>query len=128
MCQTCRVIEVFQKTDNEYKLYSIIRRECFKEGKMNGSIMSNVLQLNFCPECGRKLKIKTNLDKWKEEKKGKIEEMDAEDAARIEDSELGECTWCKEYKEDEHYCCNFLTNRGEKRCKEYIKQFLSEEA
>ena len=47
--------------------------------------------------------------------------------SRIEDSELGECTWCKEYKEDEHYCCNFLTNRGEKRCKEYIKQFLSEE-
>lgn len=128
MCQACKMIELLENTDtdNEHELFAIIRRICYKEGVKNGSIISNEYELNFCPECGKRIKIKNNFEKWKEIKKKEIEDLDIEAVVEIESDDMKDCTWCKEYAENSH-CCDFLANRGKHNCKEYIKEYLEEE-
>ena len=59
MCMTCRIIEHFKEeaeyNSNDYELYAVIRRQTFKEGRMNGNVMSGINTLNYCPTCGKKL-------------------------------------------------------------------------
>ena len=59
MCMTCRIIKHFkeeaERNGNDCELYAVIRRQTYKEGKMNGSVMSGINTLNYCPMCGKRL-------------------------------------------------------------------------
>ena len=59
MCNTCELIEKLKndsiKNNNTYRLYAIIRRIQYKDKMMNGTVMSGLNPLIFCPECGKRL-------------------------------------------------------------------------
>ena len=61
MCNTCGIIKHFLddsiKNRNDCELYAVIRRISYKDGKMNGSVMSGINSLNYCPTCGEKLEV-----------------------------------------------------------------------
>ena len=68
MCMTCEIRKYLLRTglrqNDDCELYAVINRISYKEGKMNGSTMSGICPLNYCPECGKQLKrgIKAYLE------------------------------------------------------------------